>query len=995
MKNLLLLIIILKGSYLWSQTTITIGSGSSTNTNTEYPAPYGNWYFGAKHQMLILASELSAQGMTAGDISSLAFNVAAVEGTPLVDLTIKIKNTSSTIVAPTFETGLTAIYGPQTYTEIAGWNTHVFSSPFYWDGTSNILIETCFNNTTFTGNAQTYMSSTSFESTSVLFQDASGVCSSGNTFDTFFERPNLQLQWQAPNAPPLCDFSVSSTNTCSGDIQFFDQSTNSPTTWFWDFGDGNTSTLENPTHTYLANGTYTISLTTTNAFGSDNETKANYIIVNVSGATPIAAACTPNTTDGSLGFGITNVTFNTLNINSGSSIEGYTDLTCSQTTVFAGQTYNISIDHASPTTHNCSAWIDYNNDGTFHPTTELIVSSSSSLGTSGSVTIPSNAVLNTPLRMRVIADYDLNADPTPCDDPGYGQAEDYAIIVEQDVSPPVVDFTSDVVFTCDGVVNFSDLSTNIPFAWEWAFGDGSTSAAQNPTHIYTVDGNYDLQLIAFNQYGSDTIYLPGYIEVETSNMVVSATCEPQTLAHCCEYGIYKVQLNTINKSSLNSIEGYQDFSCQNQTELTPGNSYLLSVRTGPDNPQDTKAWIDYNNDGVFDNTTELVMEALNAYEPEVNITIPLSGITMNTGLRMRISSDEVGNTITGCSNSTRGQVEDYRIIITSLPVSNFSVNSNTVCIGTNVNFEDASIGNPTSWIWNFGDGNTDSVQNPVHTYFSAGTYTVQLIATNQYGSDTVVKTNYIIVSGISINSISESACDTYTSPSGILYSSAGIYNDTIPNSAGCDSIITIDLTVNYSSASTISQTACGSYTLNGQTYTSSGTYTQTLINAVSCDSIVTLDLTINNVDNGITNNSPTLSANVVGANYQWLDCDNNYAEINGETGQVFTAVANGNYAVEVAQNGCADTSACENVSNLGISEIATNINLHPNPTSDQITIDIKGYHGPVYIEVYDLQGRLIETTTKTIVSLKKNAKGIYVLKVSYGEVTEEVRVVRE
>ena len=44
-----------------SQTTITIGSGSSANTNTGYPAPYGNWYFGAKHQMLILASELGAK----------------------------------------------------------------------------------------------------------------------------------------------------------------------------------------------------------------------------------------------------------------------------------------------------------------------------------------------------------------------------------------------------------------------------------------------------------------------------------------------------------------------------------------------------------------------------------------------------------------------------------------------------------------------------------------------------------------------------------------------------------------------------------------------------------------------------------------------------------------------------------------------------------------------------------------------------------------------
>ena len=71
------------------------------------------------------------------------------------------------------------------------------------------------------------------------------------------------------------------------------------------------------------------------------------------------------------------------------------------------------------------------------------------------------------------------------------------------------------------------------------------------------------------------------------------------------------------------------------------------------------------------------------------------------------------------------------------------------------------------------------------------------------------------------------------------------------------------------------------------------------------------------------------------------------------------------------------------------------VKLYPNPTSDQITIDIKGYNGNVNIEVYDLQGRLLETTTNTIVSLKKHTKGIYVLKVSYGEITEELRVVRE
>ena len=80
----------------------------------------------------------------------------------------------------------------------------------------------------------------------------------------------------------------------------------------------------------------------------------------------------------------------------------------------------------------------------------------------------------------------------------------------------------------------------------------------------------------------------------------------------------------------------------------------------------------------------------------------------------------------------------------------------------------------------------------------------------------------------------------------------------------------------------------------------------------------------------------------------------------------------------------------------GISENGrNNLSIYPNPTFDQITIDIKGYSGVINVNVYDLQGRLLETTTNNIVSLKKHAKGIYVLRVSYGDVTEEIRVVRE
>ncbi len=80
--------------------------------------------------------------------------------------------------------------------------------------------------------------------------------------------------------PPVANFSASPTTTCTGVVQFTDLTTNSPTTWSWNFGDGTTSTAQNPSHIYTANGTYTVTLTTTNAYGSNPKTLTNYITIN-------------------------------------------------------------------------------------------------------------------------------------------------------------------------------------------------------------------------------------------------------------------------------------------------------------------------------------------------------------------------------------------------------------------------------------------------------------------------------------------------------------------------------------------------------------------------------------------------------------------------------------------------------------------------------------------------------------------------------------------
>ena len=207
--------------------------------------------------------------------------------------------------------------------------------------------------------------------------------------------------------------------------------------------------------------------------------------------------------------------------------------------------------------------------------------------------------------------------------------------------------------------------------------------------------------------------------------------------------------------------------------------------------------------------------------------------------------------------------------------------------------------------------------------------------------------------------------------------------------------MSLDLTILNSSTGTATQTACNSYTwIDGNTYTSStNTPTYTLTNAAGCDSVVTLNLTVNTVNNSVTNTTPTLTADATGATYQWLDCNNNYAPIPGETNQSFTATANGSYAVEVTQNGCVDTSACEQVNNVGINEINSNITLHPNPTTG--IVELQGINGSFKVDVYDYAGKYLQSTSRSTIDLSNYPSGIYFLKVAYGDKTEELRVVKE
>ena len=93
--------------------------------------------------------------------------------------------------------------------------------------------------------------------------------------------------------------------------------------------------------------------------------------------------------------------------------------------------------------------------------------------------------------------------------------------------------------------------------------------------------------------------------------------------------------------------------------------------------------------------------------------------------------------------------------------ADFSASDSTFCQGTSVTFTDLSTGNPTSWAWDFGDGNSSTLQNPTHTYASVGTYDVSLTVTTSTGSDSETKTGFITVnSNPNINAgIDQTICD--------------------------------------------------------------------------------------------------------------------------------------------------------------------------------------------------------------------------------------------
>lgn len=287
-----------------------------------------------------------------------------------------------------------------------------------------------------------------------------------------------------------------------------------------------------------------------------------------------------------------------------------------------------------------------------------------------------------------------------------------------------------------------------------------------------------------------------------------------------------------------------------------------------------------------------------------------------------------------------------------------------------------------------------------YTWYTSGTYTDTIQRTSECDS--------IIVINLTINSsssnITDTACESYTSPSGnYTWVTSGTYTDTLVNYLGCDSVITIDLTINNIDNTIDTVRVCNSYTwIDGNTYTdNNNTATYTYTNIHGCDSIITLNLTIDTINMSVTQNGDSLISNesVSGASYQWLDCNNSYAEITNDTNQLFVAQSNGSYAVLISYNSCVDTSACYTTTNISKNSIS-DVVVYPNPTNGNFTINLDNNFSEVYIKITNISGQTIKNqqfnnTNKIDIDFNNNASGIYFIEITAGDKKSNIKLIKE
>ncbi len=439
---------------------------------------------------------------------------------------------------------------------------------------------------------------------------------------------------QGPNKPPVAKFKADDTSLKVGEsTDFKDQTKFQPEQWFWFFEGGNSGTAEisDPEDIqYLQPGTYDVTLIVVNQFGSDTLTKYDYITVTL-----------PELPEARF--------------------------TAMKKNLVVGESTNFK-DHSK---NNPDTW-----SWTFGGGEPAFSSDEDPAG----IVYHAAGTFD----VRLIVENEAGADTLI--------KQDYIKVSEP--LPPVADFiASDTLIDAGEDIEFTDLSSNCPHGWHWFFpgGEPAESVEKEPGDIhYSTPGTYDVTLIVWNDYGSDTLTKPGYITVTGEEEYPPVAAFEATSTNIEQGdGIEFIDL------SENDPEGWQ--------------WYFDGGDPGTSTDQDPGE-IFYNTPGTYDVT-------------------------------LIVWNDDGSDTLTKIAYIT--------VTETGLPpVADFMASQTGIYAGESIDFTDLSQNDPSGWMWTFDGASpaTSVLQHPSGiTYNVPGSYSVGLVITNAWGADTLVIENYIQV----------------------------------------------------------------------------------------------------------------------------------------------------------------------------------------------------------------------------------------------------------
>lgn len=564
--------------------------------------------------------------------------------------------------------------------------------------------------------------------------------------------------------PPIAIFDV--VNDCNRKYtkKFADKSLGAKT-WFWEFGDGNTSSEQNPVHTYAGTGTYSVKLTVTNNACTHFLTKTVLVIDEKADfSVQDTILCRNSST-----------TFEPIGINQNNLSIWYWDFDDGGISTYlrpgahsfaATGTYNVKLMFTdlvgcgsskslavrvfSPTAKFqpavAAACLKENNivfnDASFANPQRTIVKR---IWNYDDDIIDSTA--SAPFAHHYTAPGSFNVRLTVVDNFGCRDSATTptAIVIAQ----PVASFAVNDSLSCTGkAIAFNDASSAVNPQYQWSFGDGLTSTLANPVHAYSQTGFYSIKFLVTDQYGcTDSVVKPRWINITYPKAGFSlsdsfSTCPP-LLVHftnkATNYKNIQWDFGDGNTSALDTPSHFYSM---------PGTYYATLVATSYGGCTDTvrKKIVVKGPSGSFK------YEPLSGCKP---LTVAFTATTKGDASFIWDFSD--GATETSKSKTTSHTYVDAgdfvpKIILkdsggcvvpvvgedtvrVKTVVTDFSLNSGTFCNTGLAQFNNQTASNDviTDYQWDFGDGTTGTDPNPAHHYTVPGHYTVQLQVTTESG----------------------------------------------------------------------------------------------------------------------------------------------------------------------------------------------------------------------------------------------------------------------